>query len=202
MVRSEVATLAKILLETKALQFGEFVLSSGAKSTIYIDLRIVISKPKYFRLILALLASKLAPFYNEIDGVAGVATAGIPWATGLALYLGLPLAYVRPEPKKHGMGKQVEGCVEGLRLVVVDDVATTGNSLAKSIEALRLAGGQPRYAIVVVDRMQGARERLARLGVQLLSIAKLPEILDYLEENKLIDLELIRRAKAELYSGG
>ncbi|HIC99666.1 MAG TPA: orotate phosphoribosyltransferase, partial [Pyrodictiaceae archaeon] len=97
MVRPEVATLAKILLETKALQFGEFVLSSGAKSSIYIDMRIVISKPRWFKLILALLASKLALFYNEIDGIVGVATAGIPWATGLALHLGLPLAYVRPE---------------------------------------------------------------------------------------------------------
>ncbi|HIP85643.1 MAG TPA: orotate phosphoribosyltransferase [Pyrodictium sp.] len=202
MVRPEVATLAKILLETKALQFGEFVLSSGAKSSIYIDMRIVISKPRWFKLILALLASKLALFYNEIDGIVGVATAGIPWATGLALHLGLPLAYVRPEQKKHGMGKQVEGCVRGLRLVVVDDVATTGNSLAKSIDALRSVGGQPRYAIVIVDRMQGAQERLARLGVQLLSIAKLPEILEYLEENRLVDLELIRRAKAELYGGG
>lgn len=202
MVQPEVATLAKILLETKALRFGEFVLSSGAKSSIYIDMRIIISKPKYFRLILALLASRLAPLYGEIDGIVGVATAGIPWATGLALHLGLPLAYVRPEPKKHGMGKQVEGSIEGLRLVVVDDVATTGSSLAKSINALRSAGGQPRYAIVIVDRMQGAQERLAQLGVQLLSIAKLPEILDYLEENRLVDLELIKRAKAELYGGG
>lgn len=202
MVQLEVATLAKILLETKALRFGEFVLSSGAKSSIYIDMRTIISKPKYFRLILALLASRLAPLHGEIDGIVGVATAGIPWATGLALYLGLPLAYVRPEPKKHGMVKQVEGNVEGLRLVVVDDVATTGNSLAKSIDALRSVGGQPRYAIVIVDRMQGAQERLARLGVQLLSIAKLPEILEYLEENRLVDLELIRRAKAELYGGG
>ena len=202
MVQLEVATLAKILLETKALRFGEFVLSSGAKSSIYIDMRTIISKPKYFRLILALLASRLAPLHGEIDGIVGVATAGIPWATGLALYLGLPLAYVRPEPKKHGMGKQVEGNVEGLRLVVVDDVATTGGSLAKSINTLRLAGGQPRYALVIVDRMQGAQERLAQLGIRLLSIAKLPEILDYLEENRLIDLGLIRRAKAELYGGG
>lgn len=202
MVQLEVATLAKILLETKALRFGEFVLSSGAKSSIYIDMRTIISKPKYFRLILALLASRLAPLHGEIDGIVGVATAGIPWATGLALYLGLPLAYVRPEPKKHGMGKQVEGNVEGLRLVVVDDVATTGGSLAKSINTLRLAGGQPRYALVIVDRMQGAQERLAQLGIRLLSIAKLPEILDYLEENRLVDLELIRRAKAELYGGG
>jgi len=202
MVQLEVATLAKILLETKALRFGEFVLSSGAKSSIYIDMRTIISKPKYFRLILALLASRLAPLHGEIDGIVGVATAGIPWATGLALYLGLPLAYVRPEPKKHGMGKQVEGNVEGLRLVVVDDVATTGGSLAKSINTLRLAGGQPRYALVIVDRMQGAQERLAQLGIRLLSIAKLPEILDYLEENRLVDLGLIRRAKAELYGGG
>ena len=202
MVQLEVATLAKILLETKALRFGEFVLSSGAKSSIYIDMRTIISKPKYFRLILALLASRLAPLHGEIDGIVGVATAGIPWATGLALYLGLPLAYVRPEPKKHGMGKQVEGNVEGLRLVVVDDVATTGGSLAKSINTLRLAGGKPRYALVIVDRMQGAQERLAQLGIRLLSIAKLPEILDYLEENRLVDLGLIRRAKAELYGGG
>jgi len=202
MVQLEVATLAKILLETKALRFGEFILSSGAKSSIYIDMRTIISKPKYFRLILALLASRLAPLHGEIDGIVGVATAGIPWATGLALYLGLPLAYVRPEPKKHGMGKQVEGNVEGLRLVVVDDVATTGGSLAKSINTLRLAGGQPRYALVIVDRMQGAQERLAQLGIRLLSIAKLPEILDYLEENRLVDLGLIRRAKAELYGGG
>lgn len=202
MVQPEVATLAKILLETKALQFGEFVLSSGAKSSIYIDMRMVVSKPRHFRLILALLASRLAPLHEEIDCIVGVATAGISWATGLALYLDLPLAYVRPEPKKHGMGKQVEGCVRGLRLAVIDDVATTGSSLAKSIGVLRLEGGQPRYAIVIVDRVQGAQERLARLGVQLLSIAKLPEILDYLEENRLVDLELIRRAKAELYGGG
>ncbi|ABM79986.1 orotate phosphoribosyltransferase [Hyperthermus butylicus] len=188
--------LADVLVEAGAIRFGEFRLSSGSTSPIYIDMRIVPSKPQLFRRVLGMLAEKLNDV-REVDVVVGVATAGIIWATGLALLSEKPLAYVRPKRKEHGLQRVVEGIVEGRRVLVVDDVATTGSSLASAVESLREAGAEPVAAMVIVDREQGAVERLADYGVKLYSLATLREIihamvvkgyLDPAEATRLINL--------------
>ncbi|MEN2999381.1 MAG: orotate phosphoribosyltransferase [Acidilobaceae archaeon] len=166
--------LAELIAARGALLFGEFTLSSGAKSNYYLDLRKLLGDAATFRRGVELLAGKareLEPF----EVVAGVATAGIPWASAAALLLGKGVAYVRAEPKTHGTGSSVEGEPRG-RCIVVDDVATTGGSLERAVLALRPLC-EVRGALVLVDRLQGARERLEALGVRLTSVATIEEVM-------------------------
>jgi orotate phosphoribosyltransferase len=106
------------------------------KAPIYCDNRQLLGLPEHrtkVKLALAALAAELKPTL-----VAGTSTAGIPWAAMVADELGLPMAYVRPEPKKHGMGRQVEGPnADGHRVVLVEDLISTGGSSLKCVEALR-----------------------------------------------------------------
>ncbi|MCS7106520.1 MAG: orotate phosphoribosyltransferase [Acidilobaceae archaeon] len=166
--------LAELIEARGALLFGEFTLTSGAKSSYYLDLRKLLGDGRSFRRAAELLAGRareLEPF----DVAVGVATAGIPWASAIALLMGKGVAYVRSEPKAHGTGSLVEGEPRG-KCVVIDDVATTGGSLERAVLAVRSLC-EVRGALVLVDRLQGARERLAALGVRLVSVATVEEIM-------------------------
>ncbi|MET1101674.1 MAG: orotate phosphoribosyltransferase [Pyrodictiaceae archaeon] len=171
--------IAETLYEVGSISIGEYILSSGLKSKIYIDLRKVLSFVKARNIIKNALLAELANKINIIDVVVGIATGGIPWATMIADYYGKPLSYVRPERKDHGTGKLLEGVIEGKNVLLVDDVATTGLSLEKAIKVLNSYNIMPSNvtAIVIVDRGQGASERLRRLGSRLISIISLKDIL-------------------------
>jgi len=144
------------------VRIGEYRLSSGAHSPYYIDMRVVPSRPSLFRRVV----DSLAKLVEEVDAVVGVATGGIPYAAAIAYSLGIPMGYVRREAKQHGAGRLVEGDVAG-RVAIVDDVATTGESLVAAVEAVRRIGAEPVTAVVVVDREQCASKRLAEMGVEL-----------------------------------
>ena len=177
------SVLARELARSGAVKKGRFVLSSGRVSSVYVDLRMVPSMPRLFRLALSLLYTRAYGILEASDAIAGVATGGIVWSTGLALLSGKPSGYVRPERKEHGASRRVELHVpRGSRVLLVDDVATTGASLAGAVEALRDEGYTVSHALVVVDRGEGAAERLAGMGVRLLSLLSLEDILGALEE--------------------
>lgn len=136
--------IASLLLETKAVKLSPaqpFKWSSGWNSPIYCDNRVTLSFVEGRTFIKKSLAKAIKKHFPDATLVAGVATAGIPQGALVADVLGLPFAYVRPKPKEHGMGNQIEGRIEkGQKVVVVEDLISTGGSSLKAVEALREAG--------------------------------------------------------------
>ncbi|GAB2773646.1 orotate phosphoribosyltransferase [Rhabdobacter roseus] len=136
--------VAELLLEAQAIKLrpeDPFQWSSGWLSPIYCDNRVALSFPGTRTYIKHALADLVQTDFPEAEAVVGVATAGIAQGALVADALELPFAYVRPEPKKHGMGNQIEGRLEpGQKVVVVEDLISTGGSSLKVVEALRAAG--------------------------------------------------------------
>jgi len=167
---------AGVLVAVGAVLRGEFRLSSGRVSGVYVDVRRVLGVGWASRALAGLLVACASRVARGADAVVGVATGGVPWASWLALLMGVPLGYVRRSAKGHGTGSRVEGWRGPGSALLVDDVATTGGSLAGAVEALRSAGVKVEDAVVVVDRGEGARERLASLGVRLHALTTLAAV--------------------------
>lgn len=131
--------VAKALLDAGAVRLSPkspFTWASGLKSPIYCDNRQLLGHPGLRGAIADALAVRAAELSPSL--VAGTSTAGIPWAALVSDRLNLPMAYVRPEPKKHGMGRQVEGPhADGHRVVLIEDLISTGGSSLHCVEALR-----------------------------------------------------------------
>ncbi len=135
--------VATLLLEARAIKLSPqkpFQWSSGWLSPIYCDNRIALSYPAARTYIKNQLAQLVRDHFSEAQAIAGVATAGIAQGALVADLLDVPFAYVRPEPKKHGMGNQIEGRLEkGQKVVLVEDLISTGGSSLKVADALRQA---------------------------------------------------------------
>jgi len=146
MVVSEEVALktAELLLQIKAIKLdttNHFTWASGWKSPIYCDNRIVLSYPKVRTYVRQQLADVITDKFGTPDLIAGVATGAIAHGVLTAQAMELPFIYVRPKPKEHGMGNQIEGLYEpGQSVVVIEDLVSTGNSSLSAVEALRDAG--------------------------------------------------------------
>ena len=138
--------VASFLLETEAVKLRPeqpFQWSSGWNSPIYCDNRVTLSFPYIRSYIKQQLAELIKQHYHEAEAIAGVATAGIAQGALVADLLEMPFLYVRPEPKKHGMGNQIEGrLLEGQKVVLVEDLISTGGSSLKAAEAVKAAGAE------------------------------------------------------------
>ncbi len=168
------------------IKFGKFKLSSGIESPYYIDLRRLYSFPDLaFRVVNELIKAINARY----DAVIGVATAGIPLATYISFIKKIPMGYARIEKKSYGLKSVVEGVVKDKEVLVVDDVATTGQSLLSSAEALKSLGAKVVAAAVIVDREQGAEEALASAGIKLYSLIKVTKMFEVLLKERLISRE-------------
>jgi orotate phosphoribosyltransferase len=136
--------IASFLLKTKAVKLSPeqpFKWSSGWNSPIYCDNRITLSDVEARMFIKKALAKAIKKNFPDVDLIAGVATAGIAQGALVADYMNLPFAYVRPKPKEHGMGNQIEGKIEkGQKVVVLEDLISTGGSSIKAAEALTAQG--------------------------------------------------------------
>lgn len=192
MAKSTDQELPKILIHTGALKFGVFTLSGGKLSPFYLDLRIVPSFPDSFRTSIDYLvrAAKNIPGINKIGGIP---TAGLPWASVLAYSLSRPLVYVRKEVKKYGREKMVEGLLTpGDRVLLVDDVITTGHNILAALQTLRAEGGVVDQALVLVDREEGGKEHLLNEGVTLHSVTRISEL-----ARRLLDMDAITDSQFE-----
>ncbi len=138
------AEIAQYLLQIEAVKLRPeqpFVWASGWNSPIYCDNRVTLSYPKIRTFIQMELVNGIRKMFPEANAIAGVATAGIAQGALVAHYMQLPYAYVRPEPKKHGMKNQIEGRLpEGCKVVLIEDLISTGGSSLKAVAAMREAG--------------------------------------------------------------
>lgn len=138
--------VAKSLLDIAAIKLqpnDPFTWASGIKSPIYTDNRKTISFPDARRIIIDGLAALIKEQYPNVEVIGGVATAGIPHAAWIAEKLDLPMIYVRSKPKDHGTGKQIEGVLAaGQKVVLIDDLISTGGSVLGAVKATQAAGGE------------------------------------------------------------
>ncbi len=181
----------KILLKTGAIKFGVFKLTSGKISSYYIDLRLILSFPEALK--------KTIEFYrklvdsigiNNFQRIAGIPTAGLPFASILAFKLNKPLIYIRKEVKPHGRERRIEGILyPGEKILIVDDLITTGKSMLNAINAVRAEGGIVTDVIVLIDREEGAQEKLIEENVNLKCFMKVSDIAKKLLELGAIDVK-------------
>jgi orotate phosphoribosyltransferase len=165
--------IARLLLESGAIEYGDFLLASGARSSYYIDIKAATTNPA----ILAEIGKAIAEG-REFEVVAGVAVGGVPIAVAVSLASGRPYAIVRKEAKDHGKSGRIIGEVNGKDVLLVEDVTTSGGSAIYGIEALRAAGAHVDRVVTVVDREAGAREALAEKGVSLQALVRVSDLLD------------------------
>lgn len=182
--------LCMILTRIDALKFGSFKLTSGNLSPYYIDLRLVPSHPGAFEKIADIYVAMVHEMIgiNNLDRVAGIPTAGIPFSSVLSYRLKKPFLYMRKEEKAHGMGKRVEGLLlPGDRVLLVDDLVTTGKSLLEATEKLKAEGAIVTDALVLLDREEGGVENLAKKGVTIHSLLGIREAVKILHDKGRID---------------
>jgi len=185
---------AEKLLQIKALQVNlqnPYTWASGWRSPVYCDNRKVLSFPYVRDFVKSELANMILEQYPDAEVIAGVATAGIPHGVMAADLLKLPFVYVRAKPKEHGMGNQVEGVLlPGQKVVVVEDLISTGKSSLQVVEVLRAQGAEVlgmcglfTYGFPVAD------EAFAKAGLPLHTISNYTALMEVAEEQQLVRSE-------------
>ena len=186
MNEKSITSLADSLLDAGCIQFGEFTLKSGLISPIYIDLRRIISHPK----LLEQVASAYLPILKKLhfDRLAGLPYAAIPITTAICLAGNYPMIYPRKESKEYGTKAEIEGEYHaGDTIVVIDDLATTGESKFEAIDKLKAAGMKIRDIVVLIDRQSGALQALEQAGFYLHAVLTISQMLDHWEKMKRIN---------------
>jgi orotate phosphoribosyltransferase len=177
--------LVRLLAERSARR-GQFTLASGRQSTLYIDARLTTMTPEGQRLIGRLGLESLGAAGWHADAVGGLTLGADPIAYAICHESAgskrpVKSFTVRKEPKAHGTGKQVEGpLVSGDKVVIVEDVITTGGSASRAVEAVRREGVVPVGILALVDREEGGREALETLGLEVRSLATASEIVPHI----------------------
>jgi uridine monophosphate synthetase len=171
------------LYECGAIKFGKFILKSGVESDYYIDLRRTISRPKLLERISKLLSQKAKSI--PCDAVCGVPYAALALTTTLSLQQSKPMLMARKELKDHGTKQMVEGIYQaGDRVLIVEDVVTSGGSIAEIAKTLNNEGLIVRDAVVFLDRDQGGIQGLAEQGINVHPVLSISELFAYLEYSK------------------
>ncbi len=196
-----VKEFATFLYQNGAIKFGNFKLSSGKDSSYYVDLRIVPSFPHEFRKMIKTLGSLISEKigYENFDYIASVPTSGLVIASSLAIEIVKPLIYIRQKPKNYGTESVIEGKInQGSKVLLVDDVGTTGLSLLNAIKTLRDSKMIVTDAFTIINRFEGARELLASQNVRLYEIINIVELCSILQKINLLDVEIFEQIKKQI----
>lgn len=193
--------IASQLLKIKAVTLNPkepFVWASGIKAPIYTDNRLTIAYPEFRQTIAHDLADLIMEHYPDVEVIGGVATAGIPHATGVSNILNLPLNYVRPQKKDHGKKSQIEGRLQkGDKVVLIDDLISTGGSILKAVKAVREEGGTVIGTVAIFSYdLPESTKNFADADTELHTLTDYPTMIqvaqkqDYVEED---DMELLQQ---------
>jgi orotate phosphoribosyltransferase len=193
--------VAEFLLQIKAIKLqpnNPFTWASGWKSPIYCDNRITLSHPTIRTYIRQQLTSLIQETFGPVGCIAGVATAGIPQGVLIAQELGLPFIYVRSKPKEHGTGNLIEGEVmTGKRVVVVEDLISTGKSSLQAVEALRAAGYDVAgLAAIFSYEFDLAAENFKLANCPFVTLSNYSALIKYAGKNQYIspdDVDLLKQ---------
>ena len=189
------------LHQKEIIKFGDFTLASGKSSSYYVDLRLVPSYPREFRMMTKYLENQITEDIglDNFESIVSVPTGGLVIASALAIETVKPLIYVRSKPKDYGTSKSVEGKIhDGMKVVMIDDVATTGGSVVNAIRSLTEVNVTVKDAYVIVDRMEGADEALAEQGVKIHSMLNILQITEILYEQNMINSEILDKVKKQI----
>nr|AIF13894.1 orotate phosphoribosyltransferase (pyrE) [uncultured marine thaumarchaeote KM3_65_A09] len=196
-----VKEFATFLYKNDIIKFGNFTLASGKDSSYYIDLRLVPSFPHEFRKMIKNLQNLIIEKtgLDNFDSLASVPTGGLVVTSALAIEIVKPLIYVRNKPKEHGTTKSIEGKTsEGMKVVMIDDVVTTGTSVLNGIKQLRDAGLSISDLYVVINRLEGADKVLSDVGVKIHQLTDILEITNVLFQEKLVNEEIFEKIKNQV----
>ncbi|WP_292391137.1 orotate phosphoribosyltransferase [Methanosarcina sp. UBA5] len=159
-----------------AIRYGDFTLASGKKSKYYIDIKKASTDPKTLKLIARQAAFRIKQM--DVNIIAGVELGGVPLATAVSMETELPLLIVRKAVKDYGTKSRFVGTIKPEdRLVMLEDVTTSGGSVRNAIEVVRETGANVKYVISVVDREEGAIENLKETGTELVSLVSASDLL-------------------------
>ena len=188
--------IAHAMLKVGAVELNPtdlFTWASGIKSPIYCDTRLTISDPVIRKQLANGLAQNIKEFFPETEVVAGTATAGIPHAAWVSDILELPMVYVRSKAKEHGRGNQIEGkYTAGQKVVVVEDIVSTGGSSITAVEALRAAGCEVVGVVCVYTyNLPKAEEAFDAAGVKYVSLTNFDYLVEAANESGAISQDQI-----------
>ncbi|MGP7817571.1 orotate phosphoribosyltransferase [Niallia sp. 01092] len=200
--------IAEQLLKIKAVFLqpnNPFTWASGIKSPIYCDNRLTLSYPEVRKEIANGLANLIKEKFPETDVVAGTATAGIPHAAWVSDVLDLPMCYVRSKAKEHGKGNQIEGKIEkGQKVVVVEDLISTGGSVITAVNGLREAGCEVLGVVSIFTyELPKGKELLEDANIEAYSLTDYSSLLEvaqksgYIKEEDLASLQAWKENPAE-----
>ncbi|MFH5810910.1 orotate phosphoribosyltransferase [Companilactobacillus sp. FL22-1] len=193
--------IAEQLLKIKAVTLSPkqpYTWASGIKSPIYTDNRLTIAYPDFRQTIAHDLADLIKENYPDVEVIGGVATAGIPHASGVANILNLPLNYVRPQKKDHGKKSQIEGrCQKGDKVVLIDDLISTGGSILKAVQAVREEGGEVIGTVAIFSYdLPESTQNFANAETKLFTLTDYPTMIKVASEQNYVeaeDMELLQQ---------
>ena len=196
-----VKEFAIFLFKNNIIKFGNFTLSSGKKSSYYIDLRLVPSFPHQFRKMIKnlqkLIIEKIG--LDNFDSLVSIPTGGLIIGSALAIETVKPLIYVRNKPKEHGTTKSIEGKISSdMQVMMIDDIATTGTSVLNGIKQLKAEGLSISNVCVIINRLEGADKILNSVGVTLHQLTDILEITEILFREKLIGEDILEKIKKQV----
>ncbi|EFI69206.1 orotate phosphoribosyltransferase [Lysinibacillus sp. HST-98] len=201
--------IAHAMLKVGAVELNPtelFTWASGIKSPIYCDTRLTISDPVIRKQLANGLASVIKENFGATEIVAGTATAGIPHAAWVSDILELPMVYVRSKAKEHGRGNQIEGkYAAGQKVVVVEDIVSTGGSSITAVEALRAAGCEVLGVVCVYTyNLPRAEQAFDEAGIQYISLTNFDYLIEAANESGAIkeeDIPFLKEWHGKLKAG-